>query len=637
MTSRRQTRFQRPIQAPGSAGPRPPTPRAPPFASRGRGHSPSRMRTRSTSRDSTRSNTSQRSNSSTQSSRQGSRAQSNAEPEDTPAPEQPTSEPATPEQTSTEPANPDPHTCMLPTPPAPPDPTEPAPTTDSENQVRSRPPTPNWTGFTPQPDFQQAREHERQLNEEEGTRYNHSYFRHWNRDPEVPMEPLSIDEDWYLDYRDPQNVKFFNKGSAKLQGDQFSGKNIFSWLRKIELKANEFHWISTLTINGKLLTTHYAELSILQVREAAQQIQDEGQRRAQNSRMMFYCFISSITQEVMDKVILKKNLYTLQARGKSVQDGICFLKVIIDSYYANTRTTTIEIRKQLANLPAYMQNVARGDVTRLCQHARTLNAELEAAGERTLDLVANLLAGFEKAPDINFQRWLANKKDRWVMKEIDWREDGTDLMDEAESFYLNLKNSKTWGQRSNKESNYALQATAEDEDLKPSAQTEAINMLTNELRAFTAQMSEKQKREEKYKWKLVPPKDGESTTKRVLVDGERKKYHWCVHHKAWTLHSPTECKRATHGPSKKRKGSNKDSHLKKAKHKDPKKIFDQAKVAFEALALRAQSSKEKSTNSSDASSNTSNASPSDISSNDSNISRSTSAGYQTAEYETDDS
>jgi hypothetical protein len=200
MTSRRQTRFQRPTQAPGSAGPRPPTPRASTYASRGRGHSPSR-RTRSASRDSTRSNTSQRSNASSQGSRQGSRAQGNAEPEDIPAPEQPTTEPATPDPTTAnEPTSPR---------PAPPDPTEPAATSDSENQTpHSRPPTPNWTGFTPQPDFQQAREHERQVNEEEGTRYNHSYFRQWNRDPEVPMEPLSIDEDWYLDYRDPQNVKF---------------------------------------------------------------------------------------------------------------------------------------------------------------------------------------------------------------------------------------------------------------------------------------------------------------------------------------------------------------------------------------------------------------------------------------------
>jgi len=617
MTTRRQTRFQRTTQAPGSTGPRPPTPRTSTFAPTSQGNFPSR-RTRSASRDSTRSNTSQRSNASSQGNRQRNRAQVNPEPEDIPVPEPTTPDPVTTnEQTSPG--------------PAPPDHTEPAPTSDSEN--RSRPPTPNWPGFTPQPDFQQAREHERQINDEEGTRYNHSYFRQWNRDPEVPMEPLSIDEDWYLDYRDPQNVKFFNKGSAKLQGDSFSGKNIFSWLRKIELKASEFRWISTLTIDGKLLTTHYAELSIAQVREAAQQIQDEGQRKAQNSRMMFYCFVASITQEVMDKVILKKNLYTLQARGKSVQDGICFLKVIIDSYYANTRTTTVEIRKQLANLPAYMQNVARGDVTKLCQHARTLNAELEAAGEKTLDLVANLLAGLEKAPDVNFQRWLANKRDRWVMKEIDWREDGTDLMDDAESFYLNLKNSKVWGHKPSKESIHALQATAETDESPTSAHTEAINTLASELRAFTAQMSEKQKREEKYKWKLVPPKDGESTTKRVLIDGERKKYHWCVHHKAWTLHTPAECKKASQGSQKKRKGHAKGGSPKKPKHKDPKKIFNEAKVAFEALALIAQASN-KMTPSFDTDSNPT---PSDSSNDDSNKTQSTPDSYQTAEYDTDES
>ena len=38
------------------------------------------------------------------------------------------------------------------------------------------------------------------------------------------MEPLSIDHNLYLDYRDPQSIKFFNKGREKLPGDPFSGK-----------------------------------------------------------------------------------------------------------------------------------------------------------------------------------------------------------------------------------------------------------------------------------------------------------------------------------------------------------------------------------------------------------------------------
>ena len=117
----------------------------------------------------------------------------------------------------------------------------------------------------------------------------------------VAMEPLSIDHNLYLDYRDPQSIKFFNKGREKLPGDPFSGKNIFSWLKRLEIKANEFHWIPTLTIDGKLLTTHFAELSMDTVKKAAQEFQNEGQRKAQNSRMLFYCITASISQSVMDK------------------------------------------------------------------------------------------------------------------------------------------------------------------------------------------------------------------------------------------------------------------------------------------------------------------------------------------------
>jgi hypothetical protein len=94
------------------------------------------------------------------------------------------------------------------------------------------------------------------------------------------------------------------------------------------------------------------------VKKAAQEFQNEAQRKTQNSRMLFYCITASISQSVMDKLSLKTHLFTLLVRDKPVQDGVCMLKVLIDSYYASTRFTTIEIRKQLANLPIYMQTVA---------------------------------------------------------------------------------------------------------------------------------------------------------------------------------------------------------------------------------------------------------------------------------------
>jgi hypothetical protein len=71
--------------------------------------------------------------------------------------------------------------------------------TQSGNQ--SRPPTPNWTGFTPQPNFQEARERDRQAFEAGEEEDHPSYSKIWNRPQVVAMEPLSIDNNSYLDYR----------------------------------------------------------------------------------------------------------------------------------------------------------------------------------------------------------------------------------------------------------------------------------------------------------------------------------------------------------------------------------------------------------------------------------------------------
>jgi hypothetical protein len=79
------------------------------------------------------------------------------------------------------------------------------------------------------------------------------------------------------------------------------------------------------------------------VKAAAQEIQDEAQGREQKSKMLLYCITASVTPQVMDRLALKNHLFTLQVRGKFVQDGVCILKVLINCYYASTRYTTIEI------------------------------------------------------------------------------------------------------------------------------------------------------------------------------------------------------------------------------------------------------------------------------------------------------
>jgi hypothetical protein len=60
-----------------------------------------------------------------------------------------------------------------------------------------------------------------------------------------------------------------------------------------------------------------------------------------------------------------------------------------------------------------MRNVAKRGVTKLCEHTREFIFELNAAGETTNGLLANLIEALKEAPDSNFQRWLSNQVDLW--------------------------------------------------------------------------------------------------------------------------------------------------------------------------------------------------------------------------------
>jgi glutamyl/glutaminyl-tRNA synthetase len=144
---------------------------------------------------------------------------------------------------------------------------------------------------------------------------------------------------------------------------------------------------------------------------------------------------------------------------------VCFLKTIIDNYPSNTRSMTKQFRKQLASLNLYMKNVAKGDVKKLCQHTRELLYELDAAEEVTNDLLANLIEALKEAPDSNFQRWLSNQVDLWSMRKLDWKQDGSDLMEEAETYYQEAISTNRWGRKAQKqEIQYAFKSVESGEE-----------------------------------------------------------------------------------------------------------------------------------------------------------------------------
>jgi len=105
-----------------------------------------------------------------------------------------------------------------------------------------------------------------------------------------------------------------------------------------------------------------------------------------------------------------------------------------------------------------------------------------------------------------------------------------------------------------------------------------------ELTAYLANLKDRENKENRYKWKYKPPRDGEPTTKKVLQDGKRKVYYWCEYHKQWTLHKPSECKRY---PTKRLRNENKEQR--QAEFKKRKQSYLEAKAALEAFSFKTDS------------------------------------------------
>jgi hypothetical protein len=236
-------------------------------------------------------------------------------------------------------------------------------------------------------------------------------------------------------------------------------------------------------------------------------------------------------------------------------------------------------------------------VKKLCQHTRELLYELDAAGEVTNDLLAILIEALKEAPDSNFQRWLSNQVDLWSMRKLDWKQDGSDLMEEAETYYQEAISTNRWGRKAHKqEIQYAFKSMESGEETEEEKEKSKAGSYEEMVKALTAQLQEQmtdytakwsgqsphaqQDMDRKYAWKKIPPKSGEPSTKKMYVDGKHKVYYWCPHHLEWTIHKPSECKRLM--PRKKNQDYKNKKATKRQNFKDKNKAYIQAKAAYQA-------------------------------------------------------
>jgi hypothetical protein len=106
-----------------------------------------------------------------------------------------------------------------------------------------------------------------------------------------------------------------------------------------------------------------------------------------------------------------------------------------------------------------------------------------------IDLLANLIEALKEAPDANFQRWLSNQVDLWSMRTLDWKQDVSDLMKEAEIYYLEAINTHRWGRKAHRQDvQYAFKGTNSDTETEEEKEKSLVGKYEEMIKALTAQL-----------------------------------------------------------------------------------------------------------------------------------------------------
>jgi len=110
---------------------------------------------------------------------------------------------------------------------------------------------------------------------------------------------------------------------------------------------------------------------------------------------------NSLTPDAYAKVFNKDMQFLIEVSDKTITDGPCFLKAVIDAAYTNTRSSSVVIRAMLTSLDDYMKTLKDSNIETFNQHVKDNLKKLASAGESSNDLLMNLFKAYQCAKKNN--------------------------------------------------------------------------------------------------------------------------------------------------------------------------------------------------------------------------------------------
>jgi hypothetical protein len=221
--------------------------------------------------------------------------------------------------------------------------------------------------------------------------------------------------------------------------------------------------------------------------------------------MSCQCHLSSLTLDFLKLITADLNDYHLppiDATDGPVPYGPLLLKLIIRQAHVDSRATVSFLRTSLTLLDTKMSDVD-SDIESFNFYVKAQIKGLSARGETSSDLLINLFKGYKLANDVEFLDFIRRKENAY--------EEGEDitpnnLMADA---LVKFKARKLVGQWSapTKEKGQILALTVQVEQLK------AAKHPPKKAHNAPQKKPKTSRKDNKWVWKDVLPKEGEPTTK----------------------------------------------------------------------------------------------------------------------------
>ena len=331
-------------------------------------------------------------------------------------------------------------------------------------------------------------------------------------------------------------------------------------------RAEEFGWNqgagNIVFVNGINSIKHYGRLTTEQLRNAATPYMDNASRQTQNNDQMYRVIMNNLTESCAAEVINRPSEYTIEILGQKFRSATLLHKALMQRAIVDTRATASNFRTNLSSLDKYMPLVD-SNIKKFNLYVTENIRGLEARGETSQDLLDNLFKGYKVASDEKFVKYIEDKETDYFDGE-NLTPDG--LMKLAENKYATRKQRGLWGGKTEEQKQIiALTSTVTSlqnsiKSRKVSNKFDKRNKNKNKSdkdKDKKEKSNKKKKNDEKWAWKLVPPKDNGEKNKKF--DG--KIYHWYPKHNTWTLHTPQECNKNDRGTDESKDKDNNSNNV----------------------------------------------------------------------------